>query len=244
MIAKFVALSLSVLVVHGQARAECDSVDSCTQALKCQGSYKLGNGMVPNSFYCSDKVEAETVDPICEQGFRNNNDWKFDASKRQCTRTRENGDVVFTAENLECPSGSSSAMPGNMPATVCKKPERTEWRAPSLTAPNGSAGLGRPADSQAESTRLMICPVGAVKKTGPNYFCELYLASDRKVDPECKKGFDWDAGKKKCTKKNNGATVESDDHTCDNGATYNAGQGKCVTPKGTYYASPKLVSIN
>lgn len=221
------------------ARAECNSVDTCSETVSCSTGFELKGGMTPNTFFCAKKEPAATLDPVCGE-HNKNTDWKFDKATRECTRTRENGVVVRTKENLSCPSGTQPNPPMG-PPMACQKAESTSYRSPAL-----GGGVARPEDNQDKATRMLLCAVGGLKKTGNSYFCELHLTSPRSEDPSCEKTgkheWTWSASKKKCTRTNDGATLENDQNIrCDSVATYNAGSGKCVTPKGTYYAAPRLI---
>ncbi len=244
MFGKLFAVALGTFTfatLASDARAECNSVDTCSQTVSCSGGFDLRGSVAPFSFFCVKKEEAAVLLPICKE-HNKNNDWKYDKAGLQCTRTRENGVVVNTKENLACPAGTQPNPPANFgPPMGCQKAESMSYKAPAL-----GGGAGRPEDNQAKATRMLHCAVGGVKKTGSNYFCELYLTSPRLEDPTCAEFGDhkwtWSASKKKCTRTNGGTTLENDQNIkCDSVATYNAGSGKCVTPKGTYYAAPKLI---
>lgn len=223
------------------ARAECNSVDTCSQTLSCSSGFDLKGSMAPFSFFCAKKEPAAALLPICGE-HNKNTDWKFDTSTHECTRTRENGVVAKTRENVKCPAGTQASGPMGV-IVACQKAESMSYKAPAL-----GGGAGRPEDNQDKATRLLLCAVGGVKKTGNSYFCELHLTSARSEDPTCEKTgsggkveWTWSASKKKCTRTNDGTTLENDQNIrCDTVATYNAGSGKCVTPKGTYYSAPRL----
>ncbi|MCC6623144.1 MAG: hypothetical protein IT385_17935 [Deltaproteobacteria bacterium] len=240
-------VSATVVFAATGARAECSSVDSCQQALKCPGGFTLlKDPVLPNGWFCQQKTPAATVDPICKE-LNQNKDWVFDKGARDCTRTRDNGVVVHTKENLACPGGTTAVPPTGGPPVSCSRPEKTEFTPARLVKPGSAVGSFKTDDKASDALRMVACAVGGLKKTGDNWFCELHLKAPKADDPTCSKfgghAWTWNAGKKACERKDGGATLTNTENVeCRAPATYSAGSGKCVTPPGTYYDEPTLIN--
>lgn len=241
----------STFAPAARAGDDCGSVDACQRTPTCKSGFALTGaplGLPPGSFFCKDEVEAAVSNPTCgpENG---NDDWTWDNGAKKCTRTNKSGTKVFSSDNAKCPSGTN-ALPGvaNMPTIACQTPARTDFTAPALAT--GAAGAHYRFDDvakQADAIRTVLCTNGfSLKKTGASYYCELYLTAATDEAPTCadfnNKDWTWDANAKACTRSAKGETFQQTQNiTCDPYATYAAGSGRCVTPKGTYYLAPRLV---
>jgi hypothetical protein len=251
---RFFALTLATTgltlgTIPSASANECNSVDTCSRAVLCASGFTRSTAAtIPNGFFCSSKTAAQTVLPICTT-HNTHSDWVF--ASGNCTRTRKDGVVVTSRENLDCPAGANP-VPSKANLVSCQIPESTSFAAPVLANPGAAIRGGATVANQQAATHMLICTVGSIKTTGGNFFCERNIPNNLVEDPTCAntgaqgaQTWTWDAGRKSCTRKSGTETLYNTSNiTCKVGGTYESSVGKCLTPKGTTYAAPTLVKTN
>ncbi len=107
--------------------ATYSSATAADRTLACPSGYDKVNMTPGPKAYCKKVTSGATATPTC--GSHNlANDWVWDAGQKKCRRTRDNGDKVYSTENIKCASDfdykSSSGL--------CEKPGGTYYSTPVL----------------------------------------------------------------------------------------------------------------
>ena len=98
---------------------------SCAVGPACAAGFKLEE--TGGKYHCEKTVGGSAVAPIC--GAHNlMNDWSWSASQKKCARTKNNGDKVYSIENIDCASGYGYSSSLGM----CTKDGGTYYAAPTL----------------------------------------------------------------------------------------------------------------
>ena len=120
--------SLAALVTFagvGSADSACTSAASCGRYVACPpGAEKVTSG---SDTACKMVFPLDADTPTC--GAHNlMNDWSWSASQKKCARTKNNGDKVYSIENIDCASGYGYSSSLGM----CTKDGGTYYAAPTL----------------------------------------------------------------------------------------------------------------
>lgn len=233
----FVALAASPM-----AHADCNSAASCARKLACPpGADEVSSD---GGLACRLTTEKESKNPTC--GPRNaENDWKWDAGKKECFRVRKSGDRVTSKENIDCTSGFSYKEGSGK----CEKPGSTTFWRPSAVKKSDTHGVPVPPtfDSATAAARELACDGGfSLKASGGAAHCEKTEGGSARA-PTCsarnmENDWKWDAAKKECFRvRNSGDRVTSKENIeCASGFTYEESDGLCKKPGGTFFDEPKL----
>lgn len=125
LIVSLASLAALTLTGVGSADSACTSAASCGRYVACPpGAEKVTTG---GETACKLVYPADTDTPTCS-AHNLMNDWKWSASDKKCKRSKNNGDEVFSTENIECGAGFTYSSGDGM----CKKPGGTYYATPTL----------------------------------------------------------------------------------------------------------------
>lgn len=234
-------VALVTIAGVGSADSACTSAASCGRYVACPpGADKVTSG---SDTACKMVFAADTDTPTCA-AHNLVNDWKWSASAKKCKRNKNNGDEVFSTDNITCKDDYAyKASSGK-----CERAAKTAYYKPVLaTAPTSSAALTATSYSSASCAVGPSCASGfKLEETSGRYHCEKTEGGSA-VQPTCSahnlmNDWKWSASAKKCKRsKNNGDDVFSTENIeCAAGYSYAAADGTCKKPGGTYYAVPTL----
>lgn len=111
--------SAQALAASSYSSATCAVGPSCATGFKLEST----NG----KYHCEKTEGGSAVAPTCS-AHNLMNDWKWSASAKKCKRSKNNGDDVFSTENIECASGYAYSSSDG----TCKKPGGTYYASPTL----------------------------------------------------------------------------------------------------------------